>query len=92
MHWDEATTIGEKVREARKRLGWTQCALATRAGFHGCQTISDIEHGCREPTVAESSRLAHALFLDLGDLVRPAPLKAWPLVLWCHPGENHAVG
>ena len=40
--------LGQKIRKARARLGFSQQDLATQAGFSAHQTISTIENGERE--------------------------------------------
>lgn len=56
-------TLGEQVCDARKRLGWSQCELATRVGVSSAQ-ISRIEDGKRSTDAGTLARLVRILGLD----------------------------
>lgn len=51
------TTVGERVKQRRAELGWTQCVLAEKAGISK-SFLSDLEN-CRRSIGAET-------LLDLG--------------------------
>lgn len=54
------TTLGARLRDARRRRGWTQLRLASEAGLgHG--TIERAEAGTRTPRVENVQALARAL-------------------------------
>lgn len=57
------------VRVGRERLGLTQQALATAAGFASLQIISAIETGQREVKAWELARLARALHVSMDVLL-----------------------
>ncbi len=52
--------LGRNVREARKRLGMSQEALALETDMKRSY-VSDMERGIRNPTVKAIARLAAAL-------------------------------
>lgn len=58
----------EKIRSARKELGWTLQQLG-EASEVSSSMISQIERGLANPTLAVAYRLAKALGLSLGELV-----------------------
>jgi transcriptional regulator with XRE-family HTH domain len=61
--------FGERVRERRLELGLSQEALAERASLHRTY-IGGIERGERNVALLNIVKLAHALQLDPGDLLR----------------------
>jgi len=83
--WEDAMTadavnkqVGSQVREARRRAGLTQSALAERAGI-AFETVSRIERGTLNTTVRTLLAIAEALGVEPGALlvdgdVRPAQL------------------
>ncbi len=66
--------IGERIRERRKRLNWTQTELAKRARV-GLQTVLRIEKGRQLPQKANLSAIAEALKCTTdelyGELTKP---------------------
>ncbi len=52
--------LGNRIREARTRLGLTQDELGGRLGI-GKSSISEWEHGKRSPSIDDLTRLAEAL-------------------------------
>ncbi len=73
--------LGERIREARKRLGLTQRELAQRAGLSAHQIVSQIEKGEREVKAWELARIAQVLCQSVNELLAPrSPLA--PGVLW----------
>ncbi len=71
--------LGRNVREARKRLGRSQEALALDAGMKRGY-LSDLERGTRNPSIKAVARLAEALGVDpaslLADQAKASPPKA----------------
>lgn len=64
------TTIAKKVREARKRAGLSQDKLAREAGV-AYNTIVKIESGENpNPTVDTIKKIANALHVDVGDMIK----------------------
>jgi len=57
------------VRLHRQRLGLSQEALAEAAGLHRTY-VGSIERGERNVSIDNMERLAHALCLDLVDLLK----------------------
>lgn len=53
-------TFGEKLREFRKRKGWSQKKLSAKSGIHQ-QTISAYERGDFMPTITTLEWLVVAL-------------------------------
>lgn len=66
------TTVGERIRQQRQKLGFTQERLATDAaiskGF-----LSDVETGNRQPSAEYLLRIANALSLSLDFLMKGSP-------------------
>ncbi len=58
----------QNTKRARDAKGWTQAALARRSGVDA-QTISRIENGRLNPTVAVARRIASALGVTIDSLV-----------------------
>src|SRR5687767_2150488 len=63
-----ATLVGERVRDARLRRGLSIGALAKAAGI-GKGSLSELEHGARNPTLGTLYSLANALELPLAHLL-----------------------
>ena len=65
--------LGERVREARRRRGWTQAELAQRAGL-GVATVARFE-ASGQGQVSTLTRLCDALghLDDLGAVLRAPP-------------------
>jgi len=74
--------LGQKIREMRERLGFSQQDLATQAGFSAHQIISAIEKGERDVKTWELVSLARVLKLSTIELLSQADLPAVPQVLW----------
>jgi transcriptional regulator with XRE-family HTH domain len=62
------SNLGERVRTRRKRLSWTQTALARRAGTHP-NVIGRLERGIYNPTVLTLLAIAGALRVPLRNLI-----------------------
>jgi Zn-dependent peptidase ImmA (M78 family)/transcriptional regulator with XRE-family HTH domain len=82
------TLLGQRVRDARKRLGLTQQELAATAGFGVPQIISQIENGERDIKAWELVRLAKALAVNVQDLLSQEQ-AAEPVVLWRELPQEH---
>ena len=74
--------LGQKIREMRERLGFSQQDLAAKAGFSAHQIISAIEKGEREVKTWELVTLAKVLKLSITELLSQGELPAIPQVLW----------
>lgn len=64
-----AGTFGGRVRKRRLDLGWSQEKLAEESGLHWTY-ISSIERGERNISLLNILRVAEALEIDPGKLVR----------------------
>ncbi|MDP9359697.1 MAG: helix-turn-helix domain-containing protein [Chloroflexota bacterium] len=72
-------TMGRRLKQARKRLGWTQPALAAKSGV-GIATVRRIEQETMEPRMATIRRLATTLqvreaWLAFGEGDESAPTR-----------------
>ncbi len=72
-------TMGERLKRARKRFGWTQYDLAAKSGV-GIATVRRIEQEAIEPRMATTRRLADTLqvregWLAFGEGEAPASLE-----------------
>jgi transcriptional regulator with XRE-family HTH domain len=68
-HSNEAAEFGERVRVRRLRLHLTQETLAEKCGLHFTY-VGSVERGERNVTLQTIVRLARALDVDPGRLVR----------------------
>jgi len=66
---DPRTTFGANLRAARSRAGLTQEALGHRADFHPTE-VNRIENGRRNPGLLTIVKLARALGVPSGELMR----------------------
>ncbi len=57
--------MGQRLKQARKRFGWTQYDLAGKSGV-GIATVRRIEQGAIEPRMATTRRLADSLQVQEG--------------------------
>jgi transcriptional regulator with XRE-family HTH domain len=69
--WGLATGLGLAIREARAGLGISQERLSELSGLDRTY-VSGVERGTRNPTLHSMTRLAAALGVDLGDLIKRA--------------------
>jgi transcriptional regulator with XRE-family HTH domain len=67
--------LGERLRARREKLGLRRLDVAQRAGMHRSY-IAALEVGLRNPSFENLCRLALALDVDPGELVRGAHLLA----------------
>ena len=61
-------TIGENIRQARKKAGLTQRQLAEKSGV-ATITLQQYERGVREPKLDTNAKIARAMNLFASDLV-----------------------
>ena len=61
--------LGHRVAELRRSAGFTQVELAERSAVHFI-TISRLERGTQNVSVAVVWKLAHALDVDASDLLK----------------------
>jgi len=64
--------LGQRVAAHRSQLGLTQTVVAKRAGL-AASYLSRIENGKIFPTVPTAQKIATALRIPLGELLKPAP-------------------
>lgn len=64
--------VCERMRENRKKKGWTLEQLASVSGVSRSM-LSQIERGSANPTLGVAHRIAQAFGMKLGDLVDDAP-------------------
>jgi transcriptional regulator with XRE-family HTH domain len=62
--------LGRNLRAARERLGLTQEQVSERSGVQAGE-VSRIECGKRDPKVSTLEKLAAAVEVEPGDLLRP---------------------
>jgi len=67
MHEDIRVRFGRRLRELRKKRGWTQVEFGERVGLDRSY-IADIERGNRNVSLVNLEALAEALGLTLGKL------------------------
>lgn len=61
--------LGEKIRERRKELGWSQEDLSDKTGLDRTY-ISGIERGLRNPALKNLSKLSKALKISIDQLMK----------------------
>ncbi len=64
----DARRLGRRMHELRARRGWTQDALAERAGVSKAM-ISKVERGENNPTLVVAAKIAEALGLTMSQLI-----------------------
>src|SRR3954454_22712136 len=67
----------DRVRELRKRKGWTLEQLSAACGVSRSM-LSEVENGRANPTVAVAHRIATAFGMTLGELVDGPAAAAGP--------------
>ena len=70
--------LGATIRQYRKQQGFSQKALAARAGLNYAY-LSDIERGQRNTSVLSLLRIAIALQLPVSRLLTPLDIYQTPL-------------
>ena len=72
------STLGDRIRERRQELGWTQDQLAVKAGISK-GFLSDVENGKRSVSAGNLQEMARSLGLSLDYLMKgddsPLPVK-----------------
>lgn len=74
--------LGERIRNARERMGMSQKKLADKMGFPAHQSISQIETGVRDIKAWELSKLTGILNVDLTELLAFEKPEQKGIVLW----------
>lgn len=67
---DALTVLGDAVRQARQRLGFSQEELADELGMHRTY-VGHIEQGRKDCRLSTLMRLAEALEVPLSALMKP---------------------
>lgn len=68
-------TVGERIKEKRIELGWSQQELAKRAGYSDKTAISKIEHAGNDITLKQIKRIAKSMNVD------PSEFMGWDIVI-----------
>ena len=66
---DACRRLSEAVKKARRRVGLSQEALALEAGINR-SFVGQIERGVANPSLQVLTKLATALEVDVGDLLK----------------------
>ena len=66
------STVGERIKQRRQALGYTQDRLATQAGISK-GFLSDVETGTRNPSAEYLLRIGDALGISLDYLMKGGP-------------------
>jgi transcriptional regulator with XRE-family HTH domain len=69
MARDICVRFGRRIRQLRKKRGWTQTYLATHTGL-GSVYISQLEHGKKEPGLRTVEILAISFDMTPAQLLR----------------------
>lgn len=69
---DVLRTLGQRIREQRKALGWTQEGLADTAGIDRSY-IGGVERGERNLTIKVLCQICSALNCDIATLTKGIP-------------------
>ena len=84
--------LGNRIRDARIRLSFTQQQLAEEAGFSSAQIMSQIEKGEREVKAWELFNLARVLRLEISQLLAvESPEVSIPLLWRKSPSEGKEI-
>ena len=76
-HRELCARIVRLLRDERERQGLSKYAVEQRAGVSQ-QMVGYVERGLRNPSLEVALRMAAALDVDLGDLIKEAGKKAQP--------------
>ncbi len=68
MDTDIRSRVGNRIRALRKRRGWSQEELATRASLHSTY-IGGIERGERNVSLLNLVKIAQALQIEMAELL-----------------------
>ncbi|MQA03574.1 MAG: helix-turn-helix domain-containing protein [Streptosporangiales bacterium] len=68
----DVLTLGQRLRHARQRRGWTLAELSRATGRTSSQ-LSQVENGKREPRLSMLQQLADALEVPMSDLLGTNP-------------------
>lgn len=71
-HAESIKILGQRIREKRKGLDWTQEHLADQAGIDRSY-IGGVERGERNVTFSILCRICAALHCDVAELTRDVP-------------------
>ena len=82
MPHDSASSIGERLREARESLGLTLKEAAKKMGFSNYQTLSNVESGKREVKAWELAQLARIYYRDIDHFLQEKTATEPAYVLW----------
>jgi transcriptional regulator with XRE-family HTH domain len=61
--------LGKRIRELRRKRGWTQDVFADKSGFHRAQ-VGAFERGEMNITLASLLLIAQTLKIKVGDLFK----------------------
>ena len=75
MATDICVRFGKRIRELRRKRGWTQVYMATHTGL-GSVYISQLEHGKKEPGLRTIEILALSFELTPAQLLRGISRKS----------------
>jgi len=79
---DLTKVLGDRIRDARIRLSFTQEQLARESGFASAQIISQIEKGEREVKAWELFNLARVLRVEISQLLATEPPELSVTIFW----------
>ncbi len=68
-----ARTVGQNIAQHRNAKGWTQLGLAHAIGYQGPDAgsaVSRMESGSQQPRLSTLARLAEALGVSVGALIK----------------------
>lgn len=72
--------VGRRIREERKRHGWTQELLAEKVNRH-LSFIGQLERGLKKPSLQTVKDIASVFGVRAGDLFEETPPKQSPFPL-----------
>ena len=75
MATDICVRFGRRIRELRRKRGWTQVYMATHTGL-GSVYISQLEHGKKEPGLRTIEILALSFEMTPAQLLRGISRKS----------------
>lgn len=74
--------LGDRIRQARIRLSFTQQQLAEQAGLSSAQVMSQVEKGERDVKAWELYNLAKILRMEISQLLTEESSEVYVPVLW----------
>ncbi|MGR6546317.1 helix-turn-helix domain-containing protein [Paenibacillus tundrae] len=82
------STLGERLRREREKLGWSQAHVARKMGLKRSSTYANWEYGTREPDLETINKLAEVLGVSPSYL---SGFKEQEVIYSSNPANNDSL-